>query len=107
MPRVNSFIGPNYRFDGALMGMRMGFLAFLLIGSAVGWSAYYFYPGRRRQKTGLLGLCGLFLVGFLGAAAGSFGGQALGLFQSGQIAEWLTAIGSAWLAGLLLTLIRK
>jgi hypothetical protein len=47
------------------------------------------------------------LVGFLGAAAGSYGGQALGLFQSGQIAEWLSAIGSAWLAGLLLTLIRK
>ena len=89
------------------MGMRMGFLAFLLIGSAVGWSAHYFYPGRRPQKTGLLGLYTLFLVGFLGAAAGSYGGQALGLFQSGQIAEWLTAIGSAWLAGLLLTVIRK
>jgi uncharacterized membrane protein YeaQ/YmgE (transglycosylase-associated protein family) len=87
--------------------MRMGFLAFLLIGSAVGWSAYYFYPGRLRQKTGLLGLCSLFLAGFLGAAAGSFGGQALGVFQSGQIAEWLTAIGSAWLAGLMLTVIRK
>ena len=89
------------------MGMRMGVLAFLLIGSAVGWSAHYFYPGRRHQKTGLLGLCILFLVGFLGAAAGSYGGQALGLFQSGQIAEWLAAIGSAWLAGLLLTVIRK
>ena len=89
------------------MGMRMGFLAFLLIGSAVGWSAYSFYPGRSRQKTGLLRLCSLFLVGFLGAAAGSYGGQALGLFQSGQIAEWLTAIGLAWLAGLLLTVIRK
>ncbi len=85
----------------------MGFLAFLLIGSAVGWSAYYFYPGRSRQKIGLLGLCGLFLVGFLGAAAGSYGGQALGLFQSGQIAEWLTAIGLAWLAGFVLTVIRK
>lgn len=85
----------------------MGFLAFLLIGSAVGWSAHYFYPMRRRQKTGLLALCSLFLAGFLGAAAGSYGGQALGLFQSGQIAEWLSAIGSAWLAGLLLTLIRK
>jgi uncharacterized membrane protein YeaQ/YmgE (transglycosylase-associated protein family) len=89
------------------MGMRMGFLAFLLIGSAVGWSAHYFYPGRRRQKTGLLGICSLFLVGILGATAGSYGGQALGLFQSGQITEWLTAIGSAWLAGLLLTVIRK
>jgi uncharacterized membrane protein YeaQ/YmgE (transglycosylase-associated protein family) len=89
------------------MGMRMGFLAFLLIGSAVGWSAHYFYPGRQRQKIGLLGLCGLFLAGFLGAGAGSYGGQALGLFQSGQIAEWLTAIGSAWLAGLLFTVIRK
>ena len=85
----------------------MGFLAFLLIGSAVGWSAYYFYPGRSRQKTGLLRLCALFLVGFLGAAAGSYGGQALGLFQSGQIADWLTAIESAWLAGFLLTVIRK
>jgi len=85
----------------------MGFLAFLLIGSAVGWSAYYFYPSRSRQKTGPLRLCGLFLAGFLGAAAGSYGGQALGLFQSGQIAEWLTAIGLAWLAGLLLTVIRK
>lgn len=85
----------------------MGFLAFLLIGSAVGWSAHYFYPERRRQKTGLLALCSLFLAGFLGAVAGSYGGQALGLFQSGQIAEWLSAIASAWLAGLLLTLIRK
>ena len=85
----------------------MGFLAFLLIGSAVGWSAYYFYPGRSRKKTGLLGICSLFLVGFLGAAAGSYGGQALGLFQSGQITEWLTAIGSAWLASFLLTVIRK
>ncbi len=85
----------------------MGVLAFLLIGSTVGWSAHYFYPGRRRQKTGLLGLSTLFLVGFLGAAAGSYGGQALGLFQSGQIAEWLTAIGLAWFAGLLLTVIRK
>ena len=85
----------------------MGVLAFLLIGSAVAWSAYYFYPGRSSQKTGLLQLCSLFLVGFLGAAAGSYGGQALGLFQSGQMAEWLTAIGSAWLAGLLLTVIRK
>ena len=85
----------------------MGVLAFLLIGSAVGWSAYYFYPGQRPQKTGLLQLCSLFLVGFLGAAAGSYGGQALGLFQSGQIAEWLTAIASAWLAGLVLTVIRK
>lgn len=85
----------------------MGFLAFLLIGSAVGWSAYYFYPRRSRQKIGLLQLCSLFLVGFLGAAAGSYGGQAFGLFQPGQIAEWLTAISSAWLAGLLLTLIRK
>jgi hypothetical protein len=54
-----------------------------------------------------LRLCSLFLVGFLGAAAGSYGGQALGLFQSGQIAEWLTGIGSAWLAGLVLTVIRK
>ena len=85
----------------------MGVLAFLLIGSAVGWSAHYFYPGRRCQKTGLFGLYGLFLAGFLGAAAGSYGGQALGLFQSGQIAEWLTAIGLAWFAGLLLTVIRK
>jgi uncharacterized membrane protein YeaQ/YmgE (transglycosylase-associated protein family) len=89
------------------MGMQMGFLAFLLIGSAVGWSAHYFYPSRSRQKIGLLGHCTLFLAGFLGAAAGSYGGQALGLFQSGQIAEWLSAIGSAWLAGLLLTIIRK
>ncbi len=85
----------------------MGFLAFLLIGSAVGWSAHYFYPGRLRQKTGLLGYCALFVAGFLGAAAGSYGGQVLGLFQAGQIAEWLSAIGSAWLAGLLLTAIRK
>jgi hypothetical protein len=39
------------------------------------------------------------LIGFIAALASSYAGQFAGLFQSGQMLEWLTAIGASCLVG--------
>lgn len=85
----------------------MGFLAFLWIGGAVAWSAYRFYPIKPRKKLPFSALISLILAGFLGALSTSYGGQALGLFQSGQLLEWFAVIVAAWIAGLIVTALRK
>lgn len=85
----------------------MGFLAFLLIGGAVAWSAFWLYPSQSNRKCTSSRLFSLVLSGFLAAALVSYAGQAVGLFQSGQIAEWFTVIVGAWLAGFLMTVVRK
>lgn len=85
----------------------MGFLAFLLIGGVVAWSASRFYPGRAWRKPTFTQFLTLVLSGLLAAGLASYAGQAMGLFQSGQMAEWFSAIVAAWLAGLLVTVIRK
>jgi len=90
----------------ALMGVSMGFLAFLVIGGISGASAWIFYPGKssgpRLGKT----LLAAFL-GFITALASSYLGQYLGLFQSGQMLEWLSAIFASCLIGCIFTALVK
>ena len=85
----------------ATMGAAMGFLAFLVIGGLSGLGAWVFYPGQRKSKSKpnfikpLLAI----LMGFIAALASSYLGQLLGVFQSGQMLEWLSAIVASCLAG--------
>jgi uncharacterized membrane protein YeaQ/YmgE (transglycosylase-associated protein family) len=83
----------------ATMGVVMGFLAFLVIGGLMGLFALLFYPGQRRTKPKAKKFLIAALIGFLAALASSYIGQFTGLFQSGQMLEWLIAIVVASLAG--------
>jgi len=80
----------------------MGFLAYLLLGSLMGWAATHYFPGfsprnasgkraKRNKATYLWGV----VLGILGATAASVGGQAAGLFTAGQMLEWGSAIAGA------------
>ncbi len=83
----------------------MGFLAYLLLGSLMGWAAAHYFPGfsprnkgtKRAKRSKATYLWSMFL-GILGAAFASYGGQAVGLFTAGQMLEW----GSAIVGGFLL-----
>ncbi len=83
----------------------MGFLAYLLLGSLMGWAAAHYFPGfsprnkgtKRARRSKATYLWSMFL-GILGAAFASYGGQAVGLFTAGQMLEW----GSAIVGGFLL-----
>ena len=89
-----------------LMGVSMGFLAFLVIGGISGASAWIFYPGQAsRPKLGKPLLAAF--LGFLAALASSYLGQYLGLFQSGQMLEWLSAIFASCLAACIFTALAK
>jgi uncharacterized membrane protein YeaQ/YmgE (transglycosylase-associated protein family) len=81
------------------MGVAMGFLAFLVIGGLTGVFALVFYPGKRQSKPKLQKFLMAVLVGSTAALASSYIGQFAGLFQSGQMLEWLCAIGASCLAG--------
>ena len=83
----------------AIMGVAMGFLAFLVIGGLTGLLAWVFYPGGRQTKPRAKKLLMAALIGFLAALTSSYAGQFAGLFQSGQMLEWLSAIGVAFLMG--------
>ena len=83
----------------ATMGVAMGFLAFLVIGGLTGVFTLVFYPGKRKSKPKKFLMAAL--IGFVAALTSSYGGQYLGLFQSGQILEWLSAIVVSSLAGCL------
>ena len=82
----------------------MGFLAYLLVGGIVGWAAGRYFPGFspksktlgrvKQHKSILLWTIGL---GVLGAATASYGGQMMGLFTSGQMQEWGSAIIGSFL----------
>jgi uncharacterized membrane protein YeaQ/YmgE (transglycosylase-associated protein family) len=67
----------------------MSFLAFLIFGGSVGIISAYLYPKKRLKLKDLLpyGLAGA-VISFLV----SFFGQTLGLFTSGQILEWSSAL---------------
>ena len=90
----------------ALMGVRMGFLAFLVIGAISGASAWIFYPGQSRHLGPGRFLVAMF-IGLISAAASSYLGQYMGFFQSGQIMEWVSAIFAACLAGCAYTALAK
>ena len=83
----------------------MGFLAYLLLGSLMGWATAHYFPGfsprskgtKRAKRSKATYLWSMFF-GILGAAFASYGGQAAGLFTAGQMLEW----GSAIVGGFLL-----
>ncbi|QWD61066.1 hypothetical protein ICV36_00765 [Polynucleobacter sp. MWH-UH35A] len=84
----------------------MGFLAFLVIGSISGASAWIFYPGVSLGfKPGKILIASL--LGFIAATASSFLGQYSGFFQSGQMMEWASAIFAACAAGCIFTALAK
>ena len=81
----------------------MGFLAYLLVGGIVGAAACYYFPGfsprnkakSSRKRTKWAYLWGI-LLGVLGAILASYGGQIIGLFTSGQMSEWASAVLGAF-----------
>jgi uncharacterized membrane protein YeaQ/YmgE (transglycosylase-associated protein family) len=90
----------------ALMGVSMGFLAFLMIGGISGASAWIFYPGKSKGP-GLRKLLIAAFLGFITALASSYLGQYFELFQSGQMLEWLSAIFASCLVGCIFTALAK
>jgi len=90
----------------ALMGVTMGFLAFLLIGGVSGASAWIFYPGRSSGSKPVKLLLAV-ILGFIAAATSSYLGQYTGFFQSGQMLEWLSAIIASCLVGCTYTALAK
>ena len=81
----------------------MGFLAYLLVGGIVGAAARYYFPGfspRNKTKSNSKGAKQAYfwecLLGILGAILASFGGQMIGLFTSGQMLEWASAVLGAF-----------
>jgi uncharacterized membrane protein YeaQ/YmgE (transglycosylase-associated protein family) len=90
----------------ALMGVSMGFLAFLMIGGISGASTWIFYP-RKSKGAGLRKLLLAAFLGFLAALTSSYLGQYFGLFQSGQMLEWLSAIFASCLVGCIFTALAK
>jgi uncharacterized membrane protein YeaQ/YmgE (transglycosylase-associated protein family) len=85
----------------AIMGVVMGFLAFLLLGGLSGFFAWNFYPqartGARNSKKRPQTLLIVILLGFIVALVSSYIGQFAGIFQSGDMSEWFTAILTACL----------
>ncbi len=82
----------------------MGFLAYLLLGSLMGWAAAHYFPGfsprntsgKRAKRNKATYLWSMFF-GILGTAFASYGGQTAGLFTAGQMLEWGSAIGGGFL----------
>lgn len=81
----------------AIMGVVMGFLAFLLLGGLSGFFAWHFYPKARSFKKRPQQLAIVILLGFFVALVSSYIGQFAGIFQSGDMSEWFTAILTACL----------
>jgi len=82
-----------------ILGATMGFLAFLVIGGLTSLLAWVFYPGGHQTKPRAKKLLMVALIGFIAALTSSYVGQFVGLFQSGQMLEWLSAIGASCLVG--------
>ena len=107
MPSVNNFIMVIIDLMTATMGVAMGFLAFLVIGGLTGVFALVFYPGKRQSKPRAKKFLMAVLVGSIAALASSYIGQFAGLFQPGQMLEWLSAIFAACLVGCIFTALAK
>ena len=92
----------------------MGFLAYLLVGGIVGVAASYYFPGfsprnkakSSRKTTKWVYLWGI-LLGVLGAILASYGGQIMGLFTSGQMSEWASAVLGAFLISQVFFLLKE
>jgi hypothetical protein len=82
----------------------MGFLAYLLLGSLMGWAAAHYFPGfsprnkgtKRAKQAKATYLWSMFF-GILGAVFTSNGGKVTGLFTPGQMLEWGCTISGAFL----------
>jgi uncharacterized membrane protein YeaQ/YmgE (transglycosylase-associated protein family) len=85
----------------ALMGVGMGFLAFLVVGGITGACAWAFYPGAQSRQKSPQKLLTAAFMGFLTAFGASYLGQYTNFFQSGQMLEWFSAIVVSCLAGCL------
>jgi len=85
----------------------MGFLAFLVIGGVSGAFAWVFYLRAKIAKLKLKKILLAIVIGFIAALTSSYAGQFLGLFQSGQILEWLSAIVASSIAGCLYAVVSK
>lgn len=85
----------------------MGFLAFLVIGGLCGVFAWVFYPRAKIAKRQLKKILVAIFIGFIAALTSSYAGQFLGLFQSGQMLEWLSAIVTSCLAGCLYAVVSE
>lgn len=80
----------------------------------MGWAASHYFPGfspsnkgsarAKRPKSIFLWTIGL---GALGALATSYGGQMIGLFTSGQMLEWGSAILGAFILSQIYLLLRR
>lgn len=77
----------------------MGFLAFFVVGGLSGVFAWIFYPGKRSGKPKAKQFLMAALLGIMAAILTSCVGQIIGLFQSGQILEWICVAGASCLAG--------
>jgi uncharacterized membrane protein YeaQ/YmgE (transglycosylase-associated protein family) len=92
----------------------MGFLAYLLVGGIVGAAASYYFPGfsprnkakSSRKTTKWVYLWGI-LLGVMGAILASYGGQIMGLFTSGQMSEWASAVLGAFLISQVFFLLKE
>jgi len=85
----------------ALMGVSMGFLAFLVIGALSGACAWACYPGQKLPGRRLQKLLICALGGFGACIASAYLGQFAGYFQSGQILEWVCVSLAACIAGII------
>ena len=90
-----------------IMGVLMGFLAFFVVGGLSGVFAWIFYPGKRSGKPRAKQFLVAIFLGFLAAIVASYSGQMTGLFQAGQMLEWLSAIVAASLVGCIYAAIPK
>ncbi|MFM1869546.1 MAG: hypothetical protein RLY99_290 [Pseudomonadota bacterium] len=71
----------------------MSFLAFLVFGGFVGFLASYLHPKKSSKKGSLFSrILAPVVLGAMSSAIASILGQTLGLFKSGQILEWLSAM---------------
>ena len=92
----------------------MGFLAYLLVGGMVGAATSHYFPGfslKNKTKSNSKGAKQAYfwgsLLGILGAILASFGGQMIGLFTSGQMLEWASAVLGAFLINHVFFLLKK
>ncbi len=71
----------------------MSFLAFLVFGGFVGFLASSLHPKKSSKKESLLSRTLVpVILGAISSAIASVLGQTLGLFKSGQVLEWLSAM---------------